>query len=178
MGLANKPEVQALGEDRLARFHPRNRDKGAALIEFALVMPLLVLLVLGIVDAGWAFFQNLEVRHGARELARMAVVNFDPGGAGTQAENLIDEACLRMTADDKVWMALYRDGDDIGDTATAFVIRQHSSLTGILPFFDNLELNSTVEMRLEQPPDWAEVSPGATMPVPPDPSSIGMRQCP
>jgi Flp pilus assembly protein TadG len=148
-------------------------------------MPLLVLLILGIVDAGWAFFQNLEVRHGARELARMAVVDFDPSGPGaTQEARLINEACVRMTADDTVWMALYRADDtgngndnDIGDLVTAVAIRQHSSLTGILPFFDNIQLSSVVEMRIEQPPDWSEVADGVTPPVA-NPSGAGMQQCP
>jgi Flp pilus assembly protein TadG len=159
------------------RFRLRNQE-GASLIEFALIMPLLVLLILGIVDAGWAFFQNLEVRHGAREVARMAVVDLDPGGSGaTQEARLINEACARMTADDKVWVALYYDGTDIGDTVTAVVVRQHSSLTGILPFFDNIQLSSEVEMRIEQPPDWSEVADGVTPPVA-NPSGAGMQQCP
>ncbi|HIE21686.1 MAG TPA: pilus assembly protein, partial [Acidimicrobiia bacterium] len=43
---------------------PRD-DRGAALIEFALLMPLLIILILGIVEFGWKFGQFNDVRHAA-----------------------------------------------------------------------------------------------------------------
>jgi len=137
-------------EDDLSRFHKGNRDDGASLIEFALVMPLLVLLIFGMVDAGWAFFQNLEVRHGAREAARLAAVDY-----GT-ADQIIAETCDRMnvpSGSTDVTVTLdHSPGTAIGDKATVTVARpNHASLTGFLPFFDNLNLTSTVEIRIEQP---------------------------
>src|SRR5262245_36628295 len=52
----------------------RESERGAELIEFALVLPLLLLLVLGIVDFGF-MFQRLEVvTNAAREGARIAVL--------------------------------------------------------------------------------------------------------
>jgi hypothetical protein len=52
----------------------RQGERGAELIEFALVLPLLLLLVLGIVDFGF-LFQRLEVvTNAAREGARIAVL--------------------------------------------------------------------------------------------------------
>lgn len=127
------------------RFRLRNQ-KGASLIEFALIMPLLILLILGIVDAGWAFFQNLEVRHGAREASRLAAVDY-----GTEAQ-IIAETCVRMSNPGSIVnVNVSSTGTAIGDKVTVVVTRAHSSLTGILPFFDNLTLNSTVETRLEQP---------------------------
>ena len=49
-------------------------ERGAELIEFALVLPLLLLIVLGIVDFGF-MFQRLEVvTNAAREGARLAVL--------------------------------------------------------------------------------------------------------
>ena len=33
-------------------------ERGASLVEFALIMPLLVLLIFGMVDAGWAFLKT------------------------------------------------------------------------------------------------------------------------
>ncbi len=56
----------------------RNRGKderGAALVEFAIIMPLLFTLVLGIVEFGWLLSNDLDIRHGAREAARQAAVN-------------------------------------------------------------------------------------------------------
>ena len=45
-------------------------EKGANLVEFALVMPFLLILLFGIVEFAWVFATNLDVKHGAREGAR------------------------------------------------------------------------------------------------------------
>jgi Flp pilus assembly protein TadG len=50
-------------------------ERGAALVEMAVVLPLFVLMIFGMIEAGWAFAQPNDVRHGAREGARMAAVN-------------------------------------------------------------------------------------------------------
>jgi Flp pilus assembly protein TadG len=55
------------------------RERGASIVEFAIVAPLLFLLLFGIIDFGWAFSQNLDVKHAAREGARLAAVNAAPG---------------------------------------------------------------------------------------------------
>jgi Flp pilus assembly protein TadG len=52
----------------------RSRDRGAAAVEFALVVPLLLLLVIGILNYGLFFFDSVSLRQGAREAARQAVV--------------------------------------------------------------------------------------------------------
>lgn len=51
------------------------RDRGAAAVEFALVVPVLVLLVFGIIDYGLFLSDNLAVKQGIREGAREAVVS-------------------------------------------------------------------------------------------------------
>ena len=54
-------------------------DRGAAAVEFALVVPVLFLLVFGILDYGRFFFDSVSLRQGAREAARQAVVQQYPG---------------------------------------------------------------------------------------------------
>jgi Flp pilus assembly protein TadG len=49
-------------------------DRGAAAVEFALVLPLLMLLVLGCVDWGYYFYIDQLVTNGAREGARAGAV--------------------------------------------------------------------------------------------------------
>jgi Flp pilus assembly protein TadG len=64
-------------EPRMARWRRvrgRTRDRGAAAVEFALVVPVLLLLVMGILDYGRFFFDSVSLRQGAREAARQAVV--------------------------------------------------------------------------------------------------------
>jgi hypothetical protein len=66
--------------------------RGAELIEFALVLPLLLLLVLGIVDFGF-LFQRLEViTNAAREGARIAVL----AGSGYSTDDVKDRVVSYM----------------------------------------------------------------------------------
>jgi len=52
-------------------------DRGAAAVEFALILPILLLLIGGIVDFGRAFFTQVVITNAAREGARAAVVGAD-----------------------------------------------------------------------------------------------------
>lgn len=52
----------------------RNR-KGQSMVEFALVLPLLLLLLGGIIDFGHAFYQYSSIENAARDAARRASIN-------------------------------------------------------------------------------------------------------
>jgi TadE-like protein len=53
-------------------------ERGTALLEFALVLPVLVLLLLGMVDFGKAFAMSIDETHLANQTARYAAVNGSP----------------------------------------------------------------------------------------------------
>src|SRR5450432_2104228 len=54
-------------------------DSGAAAVEFALVLTILVLILFGIVDYGLYFSNSIDAQSGVQTAARQAVVgNFDP----------------------------------------------------------------------------------------------------
>lgn len=62
------------------------QDEGAAAVEFALLVPILVVILLAIVDYGVWFSDSIGVRHGASEAARAgAVGSFDPCSTGNDA---------------------------------------------------------------------------------------------
>lgn len=56
----------------------RRSEHGAAAVEFALVTPLLFLVVFGILQYGLYFFDTLGTRNGVREAARQGVVKTFP----------------------------------------------------------------------------------------------------
>ncbi len=64
----------------------RNGEAGAELIEFALVFPLLLMVVLGIVDFAFVFQRNEVLANAAREGARVATL---PGYDTTDIENRV-----------------------------------------------------------------------------------------
>ena len=55
-------------------------ENGAAAVEFALLLPLLVLLLFGFIQFGTAFNARIQATNAAREAARLAVVGIDDFG--------------------------------------------------------------------------------------------------
>ena len=94
-------------------------DGGAALVEFALVAPLLILFLFGIIEFGSVFSQVLDVRHGAREGSRLVAVNYNPSAQTGQAQaNTIGQAvCDKM---------------DLGPTGVFVAITTAESLIAIV----------------------------------------------
>ena len=70
-------------------------EKGQALVEFTLVLPLLLLLVFGIVEFGRVYSAVLAVNHVARETARAAAV----GVTGTELEEIAEKAAPQLPGD-------------------------------------------------------------------------------
>ena len=59
-------------------------EEGTALVEFALILPILALLLFAMLDFGKAFNYWIDETHLANEGARWAVVNRNPGGGSLQ----------------------------------------------------------------------------------------------
>jgi Flp pilus assembly protein TadG len=56
------------------RLGRRRGQRGAALVEFALILPILVALVIGMMQYGWYFYVSQSSSSAAREVARRLVV--------------------------------------------------------------------------------------------------------
>jgi len=75
-----------------------SRDRGAAAVEFALVMPLFFILVMGIINYGLWFNDSLSLRQGIRESARQAAVLHTFSGTGCSGTTGMDNvACGTKT---------------------------------------------------------------------------------
>jgi len=59
--------------------HASRSDRGAAMVEFALVLPVLLLLLFGFIDFGVFWYNDLELSHAARDAARRASVATSAG---------------------------------------------------------------------------------------------------
>ena len=62
-------------------------ESGVAAVEFALILPVLMTLLLGIIDWGYFFFLSETVVNAAREGARIGVVQSDPGLRNSVADS-------------------------------------------------------------------------------------------
>jgi hypothetical protein len=69
---ADRAPVRRLGPLRAARPDPggARRESGAALVEFALVLPVFLMLLLGMMTGGLAYSRKLSIAQAAREGAR------------------------------------------------------------------------------------------------------------
>ena len=76
----------------------RHRERGSAAVEMALVLPLFILLIGGIVDVGRAFMVTAALSNAAREGTRYATVVGDPTTAAnkTAIENRALQAANDM----------------------------------------------------------------------------------
>ena len=132
-------------------------ERGSTLVEFAVLMPFLILLLFGIIEFSWLFATNLDVRHGAREAARQAATNDlpNPGTPAIDICNLLDLANRTTTK-----VSISRSGTNIGDGITVTADAAAETLTGLLAWAvpSSARLTSTVTLRLEQPPTWTPVS--------------------
>lgn len=66
-------------------------DEGQALLEFALVMPLLLILVVGVIEFGRAWNMQQIITDAAREGARKAAI-YDPDVTQAMVENTVKNA--------------------------------------------------------------------------------------
>lgn len=74
------------------------RDDGQALVEFALVVPILLLLIVGLAEFSRAWNAKQVLTDAAREALRSSVVA-NPGFTYDAMLNLIDQALLRASLD-------------------------------------------------------------------------------
>ncbi len=81
----------------------RTDSRGAAVVEFGLVMPIFLMLVVGILDYGLWFNDANSTRHGVREAARMAVVDNYAATACAPTSSAIEKSgCLIDLVEDEV----------------------------------------------------------------------------
>ncbi len=76
----NGGDSEGVGEGILEsdmRCHRRSRSRGQAVVETALLVPILMLLVMGTADLGRVFYYSIAVTNAAREAARQGTY-YDP----------------------------------------------------------------------------------------------------
>lgn len=72
---------------------PHKNEKGAAVIEFALVLPLLLLLVFGIIEFGIILFDKAVLTNASREGARAGIVSQSPRVDETEIRTIVEAYC-------------------------------------------------------------------------------------
>lgn len=138
-------------------------ERGASLVEAAIVLPVLVALLFGIIDFGFLFSRQLTARNGTHYAARAAAVadagtdttcSLDPRPASDATAALM---CLAKQKsgipahDVRVRLVLSPDGYARGKPLAVCTEFRAHSITGLFgPLLDGRVVRNKTEYRLEQ----------------------------
>lgn len=117
-------------------------QRGSAVIEFALVTPLILVLVLGVVEVAVVARTQLELINAAREGAREAAASPDPSAAVAAARESLGSG--RAAARIHV-----RRPSIVGQRAEVTITLPHRVAGAVFGGFD-LELSARASMRVER----------------------------
>lgn len=119
----------------------RTRDEdGAALVEFALIVPLLVAIAAGIVDFGFRYQQHIAYTNAAMQSARVMSIKNDSAVATTEARSISGNSAATVTVSS--------GGCNTGNTSvTVTVVGTRSTLTGM--FGATFTVRGTGKVRCE-----------------------------
>lgn len=136
-------------------------DDGAAAVEFALVLPLLVLILFGIIDYGLYFNASLQSRWGVHDAARAAAVAPGQGGDTscdtgiTAPEDITRLICGVLDQTDsataKKYVAVHLpDGWQVGKQLVVCELLDVSGVTGYVPLPRGGQTRDIAVLTIEQ----------------------------
>ena len=154
---------------RTVRRRAQRPDRGASVVEFALLAPVLFLILFGIIDYGIWFADSISARQAVRDGARRGVVeSFGPckakaGGSETEllacsVREAMEPISGQVAVKVSVATAPGAGGGApwaVGGTLRVCALSKHSALMPLVPFPSNGISFTKVEMPIEQ------LTPGA-----------------
>ena len=134
-----------------------SNQKGSAAVEFALVLPVLVVFVLGIVEFSLALYDKAVITNASREGARAGIVFGDPPLTDGEISGIVGNYCqnrlITFGTPTQVTTTVVREGSGAsGDDLTVQVQYQYQFLaiprfiTGIT---GGIQLDAQTIMRME-----------------------------
>lgn len=134
----------------------RRRTRGAVLVEFVLVLPFFLLLLLGAVDWGWYFVVRETTLNAVREGARIGSVQNTPSAAVPAAQTAVSNYLARTGFRAKTATVATNTVTVAGAPVTvidvALVNYPAGSITGFTPTRVPTTLTARAVMRLEIQP--------------------------
>ena len=122
----------------------RPRERGAAAVEFALILPLLMTVVIGVMEFGFLFNQQISLSQAAREGARSYAIHH--GEAGFDLNLVVQQAAPSVSgvsASSSQPSGLCPSGQNVEITAS----KPYKSLTGWFNFLSWATISGKAAMR-------------------------------
>jgi hypothetical protein len=132
-----------------SRAQEHSRERGASAVEFALVAPILIMLVLGIIQFSIAYNDLQGVHAAAREGARYgSLPTTDQGEIETRVNEALDGVPMEAPPDIQV---SYQGGGSCqdADTVKVVVIATFKVIPFWVPYFDSATVTGKGEFRCE-----------------------------
>jgi len=136
--------------------HKNWNQRGVAAIEFALILPVLVLLLLGIIEFSLALYDKAVITNASREGARAGIVFSDPPMTDGEISSVVTNYCqnrmITFGSATQVTTTVLREGLSSGDDLTVRVRYQYQFLA--VPKFvtglaGGVQLGAQTVMRME-----------------------------
>ena|SRR5687767_10836367 len=125
---------------RHSRQHRTRRDRGAEVLEMALILPILLLLIFGMIEFGWFFYLQHNLQAAAREGARTgAMLNATDAQAVSKASAFLNAANLNSGS-------FSITSSTSGDTVTVTVQATWGQV-GILHLYPLIPINDSKVIR-------------------------------
>lgn len=140
---------------RRLRRRRRPGERGAALVEFALILPLLFALLLGVIEFGFNLYNAQSLRSATHTATRDAVVLASPAASCSTAatgptRDLVCHVKERSNlADTRVRVVVPTEWQK-GESLVVCSQRRNDSLTGFFPFLGNGTTSTRSEYRIER----------------------------
>jgi Flp pilus assembly protein TadG len=105
-----------------------NNERGAAAVEFAILLPLLLMLVLGTIEFGRAYNAQITLTNAARDGVRYMAIANDPVGAKDKAMKAAASVSTAIPSSD---VKLSTTTCSTGNQVTLTITYNLSTITGI-----------------------------------------------
>lgn len=125
-----------------------NNQNGAALVEFAIVLPLLLILVFGVIEFGVMFYDKAVITNASREGARAGITGLGDPEIKQIVLNYCNVNLINLDGND----AFDPDKIIISSDGSDLIVRleyRYDLLLGSFFGFDNTTISAETVMRME-----------------------------
>ncbi len=126
-------------------FKLKKDTKGQSLVEFALVLPILMLLILGMIEFGWILNGKITITSAAREGARTAVIYESAVDADVAVRNAVTTSAESSSLTGITTVTTF---DEVNRNAVVNVTAKIKPIVGLF-FSEDVNLSAKAEMRIE-----------------------------
>jgi Flp pilus assembly protein TadG len=143
----------------VSRMLRRWRDRGAAAVEFAIIVPVLIALIFGSIEFGLAVNARTQVQNAAREGVRVASLTANGDStSNAQVQLAALNAVSNISGTKTVTVTCTTPGGstctigaagNAGNIATVVVTIAYTGITGMFPALTNTTISGSSYMRIE-----------------------------